>query len=205
MNVCPRCGAENDPRNQYCSSCGSLLLQKQNLNHPRQRPYQPQSKPANYPYPAQRVPQGRPQIPPQYRPQAQDQYDQNYQDNLDGYDSPREQGKAKRSKLSFIALIIGSLAAVFLISTASSSMSSTTNEWEALGASIAMSMVMPAIILVVTAAILNLIGWLTSNRVVTLISAICYLLGLLAFPMWGFVGIPSMILQFIAFSKMPKK
>lgn len=52
------------------------------------------------------------------------------------------------------------------------------------------------------AVILNLIGYLMAHRTITLISAIIYTVALVIMPLWGFVAIPSMILQYIAYAKM---
>lgn len=61
---------------------------------------------------------------------------------------------------------------------------------------------MPSFICTSIGVLLNVIGYFTNNRIVTLISAIFYVLGLILMPLWGFLGIPSLILQFIAFAKM---
>lgn len=49
---------------------------------------------------------------------------------------------------------------------------------------------------------MNLIGYLMAHRTITLISAIIYTVALVIMPLWGFVAIPSMILQYIAYAKM---
>lgn len=186
-----------------------------------QQPRQPYRRP---PQQYQRPPQQRGYYPQQdgqvYQRQGnhqQQEYRQSYHEGPEqtygyyenagyypnAYDDYTE--KPKRNKISFAAMIIGILASIFLFATASGASAGVTNEWEALGVGIAMSMIMPAIILTVVAAILNIIGWAKTNRTVTLISAICYALALLAFPAWGFVAVPSMVLQFIAFANMPNK
>lgn len=110
--------------------------------------------------------------------------------------------RKKRSGLSLAALIIGFLALIIEYAAASGVMNSATNAAEQLGVAIGMALVMPSIVMLVIAVILNLIGWLINNRVLTLISAIFYVLAFVLFMSWGFVALPSMILQFIAFAKM---
>lgn len=106
----------------------------------------------------------------------------------------------KKSKLSLVALILGALAAFILVSAWLSPVQG--DEYAQLGASIGKAIVMPSAICTLVAVILNTIGYFLANRTLTLISAIFYVLGLILMPLWGFVGIPSMILQFIAFGKM---
>lgn len=110
----------------------------------------------------------------------------------------------KKSKLSLIAMILGIISSVFMLSVLFSS-SGSADEAVQLGESIGKAIVLPSVICVVIAAILNIIGYFGSNRIVTLISAIFYVLGLILMPLWGFICIPSIILQFVAFSKMNKR
>lgn len=106
----------------------------------------------------------------------------------------------KKSNLSLIALILGTIAAFILVSAWLAP--TQGDEFVQLGASIGKAIVMPSAICTVIAVILNYIGYFLINRTLTLISAIFYVLGLVLMPLWGFVGIPSMVLQFIAFAKM---
>ena len=80
----------------------------------------------------------------------------------------------KNSTLSLVALILGTLAAILLVYSWLAPIEG--NEFTQLGVSIGRAIVMP--------------------------SAICTLIAVILMPLWGFVGIPSMILQFIAFAKM---
>ncbi|MDD2592161.1 MAG: hypothetical protein PHP11_03650 [Erysipelotrichaceae bacterium] len=109
----------------------------------------------------------------------------------------------KKSKLSLFAMILGIIASFILLSTLFSSSGSSDSATQ-LGESIGKAIVAPSAICTVIATLLNIIGYFTINRVLTLISAIFYVLGLVLMPLWGFVGIPSMILQFIAYAKMKK-
>lgn len=108
----------------------------------------------------------------------------------------------KRSKVSLVALILGLIAAGILASVLFGS--NAKDSAEAVGESIGKAIVMPSAFAMFVAVILNAVGYFTNNRTVTLISAIMYILSLILMPLWGFVGIPSMILQFIAYSKMKK-
>lgn len=109
--------------------------------------------------------------------------------------------KSKRSKLSLIAMIFGIIAFVIGVSAILGTDISGTSA-ESIGSSIGIAIIMPSFIGTSIGVLLNIIGYFTSNRVVTLISAIFYVVGLLLMPLWGFLGIPSLILQFIAFAKM---
>jgi len=108
----------------------------------------------------------------------------------------------KKSKLSLAALILGMIASVILVSAWLAPVKG--DEFAQLGANIGRAIVMPSAICTLIAVILNAIGYFLTNRALTLTSAIFYVLGLVLMPLWGFVGIPSMILQFIAFAKMKK-
>ena len=108
----------------------------------------------------------------------------------------------KKSKLSLVALILGMIASVILVSAWLAPVKG--DEFAQLGANIGRAIVMPSAICTLIAVILNAIGYFLTNRALTLTSAIFYVLGLVLMPFWGFVGIPSMILQFIAFAKMKK-
>ncbi|NMB42676.1 MAG: hypothetical protein GX995_00925 [Clostridiales bacterium] len=110
----------------------------------------------------------------------------------------------KKNKFSLIAMVIGILALIFQFGSIADLMGSSTSAAEEVGMGIGLLLVAPSVFSLVVAVILNIIGYLVSNRVVTLISAIFYAIALILMPAWGFVGIPSMILQFIAFSKMKK-
>lgn len=112
--------------------------------------------------------------------------------------------KKKKSKLSLIALILGVIAIALEIGAAGSAMGSAKTDAESIGTSIGLVVVMPSLCAMVIAVILNAIGYFMSHRIITLISAILYIVALILMPLWGFVGIPSMILQFIAFAKMKK-
>lgn len=109
--------------------------------------------------------------------------------------------KNKRSKLSMVAMILGVIAFVFGVSTILGIDVSGSGA-ESVGSSIGVAIIMPSFICTSIGVLLNVIGYFTNNRIVTLISAIFYVLGLILMPLWGFLGIPSLILQFIAFAKM---
>lgn len=109
----------------------------------------------------------------------------------------------KKSKLSLIAMILGLIATIFIVSAMSGNDISGDSA-ESVGTIIGLGIVMPSAICSIVGFILNIIGYFTKSRAVTLISAIFYTLGLILMPLWGFVVIPSMILQYIAFAKMKK-
>lgn len=109
----------------------------------------------------------------------------------------------KKNKLSLIALILGIIASAII--GAALFTSNSTTEAEALGESIGKAIVLPSAVTTFIAVLLNLIGYIRINKTLTLISAIFYAIALILMPLWGFIGIPSMILQFIAYSKIKKQ
>lgn len=111
--------------------------------------------------------------------------------------------KKKKSKLSLAALILGVIAFGIQMS-AMSSAGSAGGDAEKVGMALGMAIVAPSFFMLIAGVILNAIGFLMTQKVLTLISAIFYTLSLVLFPLWGFVAIPSMILQYVAFAKMGK-
>ena len=149
----------------------------------------------------------------QYRP-SEGQYRQpmgqnrqpegQYRQDLNFNPAGQRPRKRKRSTLSLIALILGILAVIIEIGTASSGMGSAANDAEQAGVALGLMIVLPSAASLFVAVILNLIGYLTRSRGLTLASAIVYIVAFVLFPLWGFVALPSMILQFVAFAKMKK-
>ncbi len=186
--ICKRCGAEVNPRTGICDNCGARYMPPQR----QRRPQQVERRSA--PYGNGRPPMQRPHDP---------RYD--YQYNSAYY--PEEQTvpvKKKKSMLSLVALILGVLAIIIEFTAASGSMNSASSDAEQVGAAIGLAIVLPSVIMLIIAVILNLIGFLVNNKVLTLISAIFYTLAFFLFFLWGFVAIPSMVLQFVAYAKMKK-
>lgn len=110
----------------------------------------------------------------------------------------------RRSRTSLIAMILGIAVSLFQFSTLGSLGSTAATDAEKAGMAIGAAIVMPSVVTLVIAVILNIIGYFTRNRTVTLISAIFYSISIVLFPLWGFVAIPSMILQFVAFARMKR-
>lgn len=108
----------------------------------------------------------------------------------------------KKSKLSLVALILGIIAVAIEYGAASGSLGGASSSAEKAGVAIGLAIIMPSAVAMAIAVILNAIGYFMANRVITLISAIIYIVALILMPLWGFLGIPSMILQFIAFAKL---
>ena len=107
----------------------------------------------------------------------------------------------KKSKLSLVALILGVISLIIVVSAMFKS-NAGGSEAALAGEMIGKAIVMPSAICTFVAVLWNCIGYFTANRTVTLISAIFYVLALILMPLWGFIGIPSMILQFVAYAKM---
>lgn len=110
----------------------------------------------------------------------------------------------KKSKLSLVAMIIGIIVAVWEI-VEMQGFFSTSDGAALIGVSIAAQMIIPSIVCLAIGVILNIIGWLMVNKTLTLTSAILYTLAVVVFPAWGFVAIPSAILQFVAFGMLRKQ
>lgn len=110
--------------------------------------------------------------------------------------------KPKKSKLSLIALILGIAAVGFQVSAVMSAAGNAGSDAAKAGTAIGLAIVAPTFFVNLVGVILNLIGYLMTHRTLTLISAILYTIALVIMPLWGFVAIPSMILQYIAFAKM---
>lgn len=108
----------------------------------------------------------------------------------------------KRNKLSLFSLILGIIIVGIFSSTILGS--SATNEAELIGEAIGKYIVLPSAVAMLTAVILNGIGYFQNSSTITLLSAILYIISLLLMPLWGFLGIPNILLQFITFSKMKK-
>lgn len=152
--------------------------------------------PNNYP----RCPRcGAPHRRPQRRPQRHQQVA--YPPGNDYLDEPVP--TKKKNTLSLIALIIGALALIFVI-TSIGGLSQSSNTAEEIGTAIGLAIVMPSVVCLGVGVLLNLIGYLTVSKGTTLASAIFYTLSLILFFAWGFVAIPSMILQYVAHAKMKK-
>lgn len=109
----------------------------------------------------------------------------------------------KRSKLSLVALILGLLA----LSIMASALFTTEGGSEAqqAGEAIGKLIVLPCAAMTLVAVVLNLLGYTMNNSTLTLISAIFYTVALVIMPLWGFVTIPSMIMQYIAYPKIKKQ
>lgn len=111
----------------------------------------------------------------------------------------------ERNGLSLISLILAFIANIIQWSLLSGYYSrfATLGGFFGMGVTIGIGLILPSLLSFTTALILNIIGYITNHKYVTLTSAILYGVALLLMPTWGFLGIPSLVLQFIAFTKMP--
>ncbi|NLC26492.1 MAG: hypothetical protein GX777_07735 [Fastidiosipila sp.] len=111
----------------------------------------------------------------------------------------------KRDGLSGLAMILG-LAAVALqiyYWVTVGAVADPTGIGARLGLEFSfLTMVEASIISLVVAVVLNIVGFFGNSRGVTIVSFIIYVLALILMPFWGFMGIPSLILQFIAIFSM---
>lgn len=74
-----------------------------------------------------------------------------------------------------------------------------------LGASLVVSSIFPSVLAFTSALILNIIGYYMNHRYVTLASIVLYGAALLITPSWGFLAIPSLALQIIAYGDMAEE
>ncbi len=114
--------------------------------------------------------------------------------------------KKKKSRLLLASAIIGSIYLVFLLFYFGSFIFSS-NPFLALGASMAIQIVMPHMICAVAALIFNWIGWAKNVRWAALTAAILYAISIVMMITYFFGVILEMIFCFIAFARMknPKK
>lgn len=120
---------------------------------------------------------------------------------------------ASRNILLLVSLIIAliyTLAQIVNISSATNAVSSANPETaeelgRAIGTAIGVGLLMPHIILASIAVIFNAVGWFMSAKWAVLTAAILYIVGgVLGFSNIFFL-LPSMILCFVAYSKMKKR
>lgn len=139
----------------------------------------------------------------------------NHPPMANGYDyykdmkpNPNQQQTANQSgktiDLGVISYIIGLIAAIYQWYVFSDLLSdlSSPNELLELGITIGVSAVLPSLLAFTSALILNIIGYYMNHRYVTLASIVLYGAALLVRPEWGFLAIPSLALQIIAYGNM---
>ena len=108
----------------------------------------------------------------------------------------------QRSGISGLAMILGIAAAAYQVYlwVTVGTVDDPTGIGEMLGWELAgLAMVEASIVSLLLAVLVNIVGFFGSSRVLTLFSAILYLLALVLVPLWGFMGIPSLLLQIIAY------
>ncbi|MDD4323867.1 MAG: hypothetical protein PHR78_02635 [Eubacteriales bacterium] len=111
----------------------------------------------------------------------------------------------KRDGLSGLAMVFGIAAAALQIYywLTVGAVSDPTGLGALLGIEFSLlTMVEASIISLLVAVVLNIIGFFGNSRGLTIISFLFYLLALILMPFWGFMGIPSLILQFVAIFSM---
>lgn len=107
----------------------------------------------------------------------------------------------KRSKLLFVAAVIGSLYLVFLISHFYGLMISPDSQ-EAVGATLATALVTPHMLCVGLAVIFNWLGFAMKLRWSALVAGIMYAVSILCMFIYAMFVVIEMILCFIAYAKM---
>lgn len=108
----------------------------------------------------------------------------------------------KRSKLLLVAGIIGAIYLIYLFTYFTEGIVSSDNVAEALGAGLAVTLVMPHMVCAGIAVIFNWLGWGLKARWAALVAGIMYAVSMVCmFPYAKFVVL-EMIFCFVAFAKM---
>lgn len=109
----------------------------------------------------------------------------------------------KKSKLSLLSALIATLYLFYIISYFFDSVSNSEGS-EQIGAGIAALLVAPHMFLLGLGVLFNWIGFFLNERWSILVGAILYSVSGLVFILYVFFVIPSIVLSFIAYSKLKK-
>lgn len=111
----------------------------------------------------------------------------------------------KGKRLLIVSILIGIANVLIIGYRYMSIMSSTTNEWEMLGARIGMNMMTPFLLCLVIGLVFNILAYAQYNRNFALVAAILYVAGVvLNINMIIDLGVEA-VLCFVAFAKMEKQ
>ena len=108
-----------------------------------------------------------------------------------------------RSKVLFVANILATLYAVYLISYFGGGTLNAEGA-EAIGGAIATALVTPHMIMFLIGAVFGWIGFLAKKSWAALVGAILYSVGTLFFLMYAMFGVPILIFGFVGYSKQKK-
>ena len=112
--------------------------------------------------------------------------------------------KNKRSILALISLILGALYLVFIINYFFNAPGKAANSTEAVGVGLAITIVLPHLISVAIAVLMNALGYFMHMRGFVLTGAILYTVAIALFPLYFMFVIIQAILSYIAFARMKK-
>ncbi len=108
-----------------------------------------------------------------------------------------------RSKILFIANLLSTIYAIYLISYFCGG-TLNSDGTEAIGGAIATALVLPHVIMFLIGAVFGWIGFLAKKSWAALVAAILYSVGTVFFIMYAMFGIPILIFGFIGYSKQKK-
>lgn len=117
----------------------------------------------------------------------------------------RKKKHNNRNGYSLSAMITGLGIVIYQFMMISDIMSSSPEPETAIGLGVIALFIAPSFVALLVAVLLNVIGYFLSNKVLTLVSAIIYIVALILSPLYGWIGIPSMIMQFIAYGTMGRE
>lgn len=107
--------------------------------------------------------------------------------------------------LFIIAGVLGAAYAVYLSTYMAQAGSSSGSAAERAGAAIALALMTPHLVLVITAVVLNTITIFTNNTVLALLTAIAYSVAAVVFLLYIMFVIPSIVLSWIGFAQLRKR
>ena len=110
----------------------------------------------------------------------------------------------KRNNALCVSWILGAAYAAYSIFYWFSTFLSTSDQWEAVGVSIATVIVLPHMVCAVLALLFNFFGWLRNSKAFALTGAILYTVSLVLFPAYFMFVILQAILSFVGFATMAK-
>jgi len=116
----------------------------------------------------------------------------------------REVKKKKRSVILLISAILGVIYSVYLVIYSSGAFNSSDGV-EQVGVAITIYIIMPHMVAVTLASIMNMFGWAMNSRWLTLTGAILYTVSIVLFPIYFIFVIIQMILSFVGFAKLLKE
>lgn len=110
----------------------------------------------------------------------------------------------KRSKVLFVAGLLGTLYGIYLISYFVGINNGSGDTAEQIGGALATALVMPHMILVLLAIIFNWLGFFLRKAGFALTAAILYSVSAVVFILYAIFVVPMIVLGFVGYSKQKK-